>query len=173
LKFALDAWDERQTLEAEEAVRTALDANTEQVKVPADDGPLSSSELSPDGRLLLTAGKDGIAKLFDAASGRRLLSFEPAQSVRRPELKGASFSPDGSLVLTVTRAGEIHLYDAATGIDLGLLADQGSYAQAAWGKVGGRPAVLTFGLKKPPELWDAQRQSVVATYGTESSQARH
>jgi WD40 repeat protein len=169
LKFALDAWNERQTLEAEEAVRTAVDANTEQVKVQADEGPLSSSELSPDGRLLLTAGKDGIAKLFDAASGRRLLSFEPAQSVRRPELKGASFSPDGSLVLTVTRAGEIHLYNAATGMDLGLLADRGSYAQAAWGKVGGRPAVLTFDLKKPPELWDAQRHSVVATYGTDSS----
>ena len=169
LKFALAAWDERQTLEAEEAVRTALDANTERMKVQADEGPLFSSKLSPDGRLLLTAGKDGIAKLFDATTGRRLLSFEPAQSVRRQELKSASFSPDGSVVLTVTRAGEIHLYNAATGRDLGLLSDQGSYAEAAWGEVGGRPVVLKFDLNKPPELWDAQRQSVVATYGTDPS----
>jgi hypothetical protein len=106
LKFALAAWNERHTSEAEEAVRTALDAHTERLKVQADEGPLFSSELSPDGRLLLTAGKDGIAKLFDAASGRSLLSFEPAQPEGRQELKGASFSPDGSVVLTGPGRGD-------------------------------------------------------------------
>ena len=49
LKFALSAWDERHTSEAEAAVRTALDADTEQVEVPADTGALASSQLSPDG----------------------------------------------------------------------------------------------------------------------------
>ena len=165
LKFALGAWDEKHTPEAEEAVRTALDADTERVKVPADTGLLASSELSPDGRML-TAGADGTAKLFDASTGRPLLSFEPPQSARRPGLKGASLSPDGSLALTIARDGEVHLYNASTGRDLGQLSDGGSYAHAAWGTVDRRPVVLSFDVGKPPQLWDARRQAVLATYGT-------
>jgi WD40 repeat protein len=164
LKFALNAWDERHTSEAEAAVRTALDANTEMVKVAADAGALTSNELSTDGRML-TAGQDGVAKLFEAGSGRRLLSFEPPQAERRSGLKAASFSPDGRQVMTVARDGEVRLYDAAAGKDLGLLSDRGSYAQAAWGTVERRPVVLTFDVRKPPQLWDAQRLTVVATYG--------
>jgi WD40 repeat protein len=165
LKFALNAWDERHTSEAEAAVRTALDANTELVKVAADAGPLTSSELSHD-RRMLTAGADGIAKLFDAGSGRRLRSFQPPQAERRSGLRAASFSPDGRQVMTVARDGEVRLNDAATGQDLGLLSDRGSYAQAAWGAFERRPVVLIVDVRKPPRLWDAQRQTVVATYGT-------
>jgi WD40 repeat protein len=73
---------------------------------------------------------------------------------------------DGSQVLTVARDGEVHLYDSATAKDLGLLSDRGSYAQAAWGTVERRPVVLTVDVRKPPQLWDAQRQTLVATYGT-------
>jgi WD40 repeat protein len=169
LDFALQAWDKRQTPDAEEAVRTALDADVERVRVRADNGPLATSELSSDGQRLLTAGKDGIAKLFDAATGRQLLSFQPAGSAGGAELQAAKLSPDGSLVLTVTTIGEVRLYDAATGADLGLLSqsDQPSrgYVQAVWGKIGGRLVVLISDWTKPAELWDPQRGQVIATYG--------
>jgi WD40 repeat protein len=171
LDFAMQAWHKHQTPRAQEAVRTALDADAERVRVQADNGPLSTSELSPDGRMFLTAGKDGIAKLFDAATGRLLLSFQPAGSEGGPELKAASLSPNGSLVLTVTTTGEVRLYNAATGTDLGLLSDseqpnRGPDVQAVWGRVGGRLVVLISDWTKPAELWDAQRRLVITTYGT-------
>jgi len=169
LDFALQAWDKRQTPDAEAAVRTALDADTERLRVKADSGPLATSELSSDGRLL-TAGKDGIAKLFDAATGRQLLSFQPAGSAGGVELQEAKLSPDGSLVLTVTTTGEVRLYNATTGTDLGLLshdnqANRGPYVKAVWGKVGGRLVVLISDWNQPAELWDPQRRQVIATYG--------
>jgi len=169
LKFAVDAWNEQPSPEAEEAVRTAFDADTERLKVQADSGPLSTGELSPDGQTLLTAGTDGIAKLFNAATGRKLLSLEPAQTVHRPKLKAASFSPDGSLVMTVTWRGEVRLYDAATGTDLGLLSHQGPSVDAAWGTVAGRLVVLTSDWEKPARLWDARGRSLLVTYGTDSA----
>ncbi len=168
LKFALNAWDERHTSEAEDAVRTGLDANSELVNVAADTRLVATSELSPDGRML-TAGADGIAKLFDADTGRTLRSFQPIQSARRPGLKAASFSPDRSQVLTLAWDGKVHLYDSATGKDLGLPFDRGSYRQAVWGTVDKRPVVLTVDVDKPPHLWDMQRETVVATYGTRPS----
>jgi len=169
LKFAVDAWSKSHTPQADEAVRTALDADTERVKVQADKGPLSTSELSPDGQMLLTAGKDGKAKLFDAVTGTKLFSLEPAASNDPPELTAASFSPDGSLILTVTSTGEVRLYDATTGKDLGLLSDEGSYVEAVWGTVGGRPVVLTSDWNQPARLWDARGRYLLATYGTEPS----
>ena len=171
LKFALDAWDKLDDSAAEEAVRTAFDANTQRMKVQADKGSLSTSELSPDGQKLLTAGEDGAAKLFDVATGQPLLSFEPAQSAARPELTAASFSPNGAWVLTVSRIGEIRLYDAATGADLGLLCEPGPNAEAAWGTVAGRVVILTSDWKTPARLWDAERRSLLVTYGTQPSDA--
>lgn len=170
LDFAVRAWDRRKTPAAEAAVRTAMDADTERLRVKADKGPLATSELSSDGRLL-TAGKDGIAKLFDAGTGRQLLSLQPAGSAGGADLQAAKLSPDGSLVLTVTTTGEVRLYNAATGADLGLLSDSdqpdlGPYVQAVWGRVGGRSVVLISDWTKPAQLWDPQRRQVIATYGT-------
>jgi WD40 repeat protein len=128
-----------------------------------------TTEFSPDGTTFLTAGRDGIAKLFDAATGKKLHSFTPAQWETRPELTAASFSPDGSLVLTVASTGEVRLYDAATEADLGLLSDEGPYEQALWGTVGGRLVVLTSDWDQPARLWDARNRSLLATYGTDPS----
>ena len=124
LDFALQAWNKENTPAAETAIRTALDADTERIKVQADGGQLIKTQFSPDGRNILTAGTDGIAKVFDATSGRRVLSFEPSASTNRPELMDASYAPDGRLLLTVTSTGQVRLYNAESGADLGLLSEK-------------------------------------------------
>jgi hypothetical protein len=168
LQSALQAWRTQQTSEAELAVRTALDADTQRLMLKADPGNLSSSQFSPDGLTLLTGGDDGTAKLFNATTGQLIHGFEPTETEKQP-LRSASMSPDGTKVLTVTTSGIVHLYDIA-GRDLGTLVQQ-PRATATWGTMGVRQVALTFGGDKPATLWDAQHRTPIATYGTGSAYA--
>jgi WD40 repeat protein len=163
LQGALQAWRMRQTNDAELAVRTALDADTQRLMLKADAGNLSSSKFSPDGLSLLTAGNDGTAKLFNAVTGQLIRSFQPTDTESGP-LEDAAMSHDGMMVLTATTSGTVHLYDLA-GRDLGILVQQPG-ATAKWGRVGANQVVLTFGGDNPATLWDAQHRTPIATYGT-------
>ena len=53
---------------------------------------------SPDGARILTASGDKTAKLWDAASGKLIASFDHQGRV----LNGAAFSPDGTRILTAS-----------------------------------------------------------------------
>jgi WD40 repeat protein len=69
---------------------------------------------APDGKTLATAGRDGLVKLWDVASGRYLRSLERHYS--RPE--ALAWSGDGRTVVSASRTGVIRLWDAATGKDI-------------------------------------------------------
>ena len=56
------------------------------------------AEFSPDGCWVLTASRDGTARLWDAASGHPVA--EPLQHTRR--IAAAHFSPDGRWVITAS-----------------------------------------------------------------------
>jgi WD40 repeat protein len=166
LQGALQAWRMGPNADSELAVRTALDADTERLILRADPGGLGSSEFSPDGLTLLTAGNDGLAKLFNAFTGELIRSFEPPETERLP-LQYASASDDGGMVLTVSTTGTVHLYDIA-GRDLGVLIQE-SGGKATWGTVGANQVVLTFGGDHPATLWDAQHHRAIAKYGSSSA----
>lgn len=71
---------------------------------------LDSVAFRRDGRQILTAGKDQTAKLWDARSGRVLLTLPHEDRVVT-----AAFSPDGKKILTRTNDGIVSLWDAAAG----------------------------------------------------------
>ncbi|OWK40868.1 WD40 repeat domain-containing serine/threonine protein kinase [Fimbriiglobus ruber] len=73
--------------------------------------PALCAAFSPDGTLVATAGEDGTARFWDAATG------QPRGPVIRASgpILALAFSPDGKLLLTGADDGTARIWDAATG----------------------------------------------------------
>jgi WD40 repeat protein len=65
-------------------------------------GAIASVAFSPDGARALTGSRDNAAKLWDAATGKEILSLDGHQE----EVTSVNFSPDGLNVLTASRDGK-------------------------------------------------------------------
>jgi WD40 repeat protein len=167
LRAALQAWHKLGTAEAEGAVRTAYEADTQRLVVRGDHGDFKTSEFSPDGLSLLTSGNDGTAKLFNAATGQLIRTFKPSGTEPPSPLLQASVSDDGKKVLTTAMNGTVHLYDLGTGRDLGILV---RHSRARWGTIGDRPVVLTYD-GSAASLWDSQRLTKIRKFGEQTIEA--
>jgi WD40 repeat protein len=80
-------------------------------------GQVIACAYSPDGRSVMTGGREGMARLWDAATGEELQSFQGEAWIRH-----VAFSADHRRVLTVSSVDEIYtvqLWDVATGKELG------------------------------------------------------
>ncbi|MEA2128209.1 MAG: hypothetical protein QOJ85_1100, partial [Solirubrobacteraceae bacterium] len=94
--IALAGYRLHDTPEAEGAVRQATLADRARAILPADAGGLLATTPSADGRLVATAGDDGVARIWDVRR-RRLLST--VEGHRGPAL-AAGFSPDRTMIAT-------------------------------------------------------------------------
>ena len=113
--------------------------------------------MSPDGRRLVTAGRDHTARVFDTASGR------PLQVLRghgRP-LATAVFAPQGERIVTASDDGTARMWDAADGRQLAVLRHEGgALNSAAFSPDGER--VVTAGDDGTVRIWDVETQRQVA-----------
>jgi WD40 repeat protein len=75
---------------------------------------LNAVAVSPDGRILASAGHDRVVKLWDLA-GRRVVRSLIAHTAT---IRGLSFSPDGRTLASGSADGTIVLWDAGSGAEL-------------------------------------------------------
>ncbi len=75
------------------------------------EGPYPQVDFDPTGPRFVVSGTDGLAEIWDAESGERLVVLDgPPGGV-----KDLVFSPDGSSVATASQDGLVRLFDADTG----------------------------------------------------------
>ena len=122
---------------------------------------------SPDGTRILTASIDNTARLWDAASGKLIASFDlgPAWSgmdfleADRPALH---FSPDSARVLAASADHTAKLWDAASGKLLASFAHQDEVFQAEFSRDGAR--ILTASKDKTAKLWDTASGKLISSF---------
>jgi WD40 repeat protein len=135
LRFQLAGWSRQlHTLRA----RLRLPADSKQV------------DLSPDGRTLLTGGRDGTVQRWDAVTGQPL--GPPLR--HRDEVLVAAFSPDGRLIVTGSKDRTACLWDATTGQPFGPPLLHPDQVRAAALSPDGR-TVLTGCADRNARLWEA------------------
>jgi len=98
-------------------------------------GRVNGLAVCPDGRLLVTATDDLVARVWDARNGRVLMELKdghpPATFLgRRNTLYCAAFGPDGKSLATGDRAGTVCFWNALTGKLLYKTAAATFYSQA-------------------------------------------
>ncbi len=114
----------------------------------AHDNTVPGLAFSHDGRLMATAGQDGVAKLWRVgtwAEERRL----PGQGV----LKSVAFAPDGRTLVTGNTDGVLRVWDVATGERRAEVKGHGSQAMALAFAPDGA-TLASAGGDRVVRLWD-------------------
>ena len=113
--------------------------------IAAHEGRVLGVSVSPDGKRLATAGADGIARLWDAATGKLLATFAGHGAA----VWGAVFSPDGARLATASEDKTVKVWDAATGKVLRTLTGHSDAVHGGsveeWGRESGKD-----GLRRHP-----------------------
>ncbi|MFM7245402.1 MAG: WD40 repeat domain-containing protein [Planctomycetaceae bacterium] len=106
--------------------------------------------LSPDGRLLATAGYDGLVRLWDVSTR------QPKHDLKKHKgwVRGVAFSPDGTRLASAGEDGSVVLWDIATGAEVKTIAaHEGAAACVAYAPDG--QTLASGGGDNLVKLWNA------------------
>jgi len=110
---------------------------------------VNRATFSPDGLFLLTASEDGVARIWELASGRLVVQLGPVAPMR-----DAEFSPDGLHIVTASADGTVRIWDAAgQGQPLVLSGHTDAVESAVFDPTGAR--LVTAGADGTAVVWDA------------------
>jgi WD40 repeat protein/tRNA A-37 threonylcarbamoyl transferase component Bud32 len=106
------------------------------------------ASFSPDGRRFITAGRDEVARVWDAGTGKEVLP-------PRYRVTHAAFSPDGRWIVTAGEDRRARLWDAASGAEWPTAPMEHSHfvLWAAFSPDGRR--LITASADQTARVWDA------------------
>ncbi len=104
---------------------------------------------SADGARVATASLDGMARVWDVATGRELLVLRHSHG-----LETVAFSPDGSRIATASRDSKARVWDAETGDLQREVGEHRGYMRAVVFSPDGGRLVTTSDLEQRVRLWD-------------------
>jgi WD40 repeat protein/transcriptional regulator with XRE-family HTH domain len=102
--------DQRVLPEAEDALHRALQASHIELTLRGHTDEVWGAVFSPDGTQVATVSADGTARIWDAITGKELLTVKGSGTIWH-----AMFSPDGKLLATAGEDRIVHIWDATTG----------------------------------------------------------
>jgi len=137
--------------------------------------PLGDARISDNGKMVVTVGSDGTARIWDANTGA------PLQVLRHRDdgIRFARFSPDATRILTGGQDGQAKLWDVRTGREMLNLPLRGNVIYAVFSPDGTKILTISDRPKKDDRdwlefeeacLWDAatghniQRHNVVDAF---------
>ena len=126
-------------------------------------GDVYSAAYSPDGRRIVTGGKDGTARVWDAVTGRELTTFEG----RHDEVRSLAFSPDGRQIVAGTVDGTVQVWESASGRELITLKGHSGHVTSATFSPDGQQ-ILSFSDDGTIKLWDAANRKERLTLKVQS-----
>ena len=117
---------------------------------------VACAAFSPDGTLIVTASRDGTARVWDAATGAELAILRGHAG----PVVSATFGSDGTRIVTASEDATARVWDAATGAELALLRGHGGpVVNATFGSDGTR--IVTASEDKTARVWDAATGAVI------------
>jgi WD40 repeat protein len=128
-------------------LRTALLGMRVKAVLPAGGKPVGDVDFSPDGKRLVVAGGDGIARIYRASDGKHLRDLRDGSA-----LSAAVFSPDGTKIATADEGSAARLWDAKSGVLLHVLRHGGPLTSATFSRDG--RLLATTSEDKTARIWD-------------------
>jgi WD40 repeat protein len=116
------------------------------------------AEFSPDGRAIVTAGSDGVARVYDAGTRRLTRTFTTDGVL----LYGATFSPDGRRILTYSSDFTARTWDVRSGRRLAVMRGHTSLITRGEFSPDGR-LVVTGSTDQTTRVWDSRTGKPLST----------
>ena len=105
---------------------------------------------SPDGRFILTGSLDGVARVWDAASGRVIQQL----SGHTGPVRAVGWSPDSEHLATGGEDGTVRMWDALTGAPIFIFGDwMGPILSLEWSPSG--ELLASGGINEEVQVWEA------------------
>jgi len=132
----------------------------------ASDQPITKLAMSPDGKLLASAGADGVIRLWSSDSNQKVAEL----SGHKAAIFGLSFSADGKKMISTSRDNSIRMWDVASRSEIGILGEHPvTPYNAAFSPDGKR--VVSVGWRMHPErnspvglirVWDVASKKLLS-----------
>jgi WD40 repeat protein/serine/threonine protein kinase len=142
-------------------------SHVEHLTLVGHTGGLLAVAFAPDGHRLLTGGKDGTARMWDASTGRELFCLRGHAN----HVTAVAFAPDGQWFVTGSADGTARLWDAARGRPLRTLQSQPSSPIWAVAVTPDGRRVVTGRDDGTARVWDAARGQELLSLDGHSSLA--